>query len=416
MPQRRVSNLVKDSKTGIWNFRYEKDGKQKWKSLGTRSEREAERLAKPLRAELAARRHGVQIIEQKPLGPTWDEVVRAYEKDETRPDNPKTWSRYKTDLKRIGTFLSEIGLRPAQITVSSVIEFVTECRADELSTSSIKNALTAWNRCMDAARHAKLVDENPVEQYDRSRLRKDAQRMNPPLNGEFDRLLPELREALPTYELFVEFLHRTGCRATEALKARRSDVFRDERGDLRIHLHEGVKRDRPRAILLNSAEELLDRLPPSGRLFPGLAETISNVSSKWGAFFDKRRADEEAAAELESRPIDGWRLRRWRLHDHRHAFAINAIVEGADLYDLSAHLGHSSVKTTEIYLSEIERLPVAQRRSLRLTWTKGRRRVDPDADEQPEVKLSAEALRAMDEAAGEEPPAQAAMIRRNNRR
>jgi integrase len=42
--------------------------------------------------------------------------------------------------------------------------------------------------------------------------------------------------------------------------------------------------------------------------------------------------------------------KRFRLHDLRHAYAIAQIRAGRDIYDLSHHLGHSSVKVTEIYL------------------------------------------------------------------
>jgi integrase len=40
----------------------------------------------------------------------------------------------------------------------------------------------------------------------------------------------------------------------------------------------------------------------------------------------------------------------FRIHDLRHAYAIAEIRADRDIYDLSHHLGHSSVKVTEIYL------------------------------------------------------------------
>jgi integrase/recombinase XerD len=38
------------------------------------------------------------------------------------------------------------------------------------------------------------------------------------------------------------------------------------------------------------------------------------------------------------------------VHDLRHRFAIAWLKAGGDIYRLSRHLGHASVKTTEIYL------------------------------------------------------------------
>lgn len=43
----------------------------------------------------------------------------------------------------------------------------------------------------------------------------------------------------------------------------------------------------------------------------------------------------------------------FRFHDLRHLFAVEALRKGMGIYELSQHLGHTSVKTTEIYLSHL---------------------------------------------------------------
>ena len=48
---------------------------------------------------------------------------------------------------------------------------------------------------------------------------------------------------------------------------------------------------------------------------------------------------------------DGKPAVRFRFHDLRHLFAVEALRGGMGIYRLSQHLGHTSVKTTEIYLS-----------------------------------------------------------------
>jgi integrase/recombinase XerD len=53
----------------------------------------------------------------------------------------------------------------------------------------------------------------------------------------------------------------------------------------------------------------------------------------------------EAREKKAQRPF-----RRFRVHDLRHGFAIRALRSGMDIYSLSRHLGHTSVKTTEVYL------------------------------------------------------------------
>ena len=48
---------------------------------------------------------------------------------------------------------------------------------------------------------------------------------------------------------------------------------------------------------------------------------------------------------------------KFRCHDLRHKFAIDYLTAGGDIYELSRILGHSSVKTTEIYLAYAGTIP-----------------------------------------------------------
>jgi integrase/recombinase XerD len=45
------------------------------------------------------------------------------------------------------------------------------------------------------------------------------------------------------------------------------------------------------------------------------------------------------------------RLSPSRFHGLRHQCAVEALRDGMSIYALSKHLGHTSVKTTEIYLA-----------------------------------------------------------------
>ena len=70
---------------------------------------------------------------------------------------------------------------------------------------------------------------------------------------------------------------------------------------------------------------------------------------------DTGEAFAEAASDYTHfrRKLDGKRegFRRFRFHDLRHLYAVEALRGGRSIYDLSQHLGHTSVKTTEIYLA-----------------------------------------------------------------
>jgi integrase/recombinase XerD len=55
----------------------------------------------------------------------------------------------------------------------------------------------------------------------------------------------------------------------------------------------------------------------------------------------------EAAGEDPGEPD----FRPFTFHHLRHRFAVDYLKGGGSIYDLQQHLGHSSVKTTEIYLA-----------------------------------------------------------------
>ena len=62
----------------------------------------------------------------------------------------------------------------------------------------------------------------------------------------------------------------------------------------------------------------------------------------------------EAMRKVEAQEREAGRpFRPFRAHDLRHGFAIRALQRGMGIYGLSRHLGHTSVKTTEIHLRHL---------------------------------------------------------------
>jgi integrase/recombinase XerD len=62
--------------------------------------------------------------------------------------------------------------------------------------------------------------------------------------------------------------------------------------------------------------------------------------------FSKATRAAQKAAQKEGREFTGFRF-----HDLRHWFAVEWLRSGRSIYDLQKHLGHSTIATTEIYLS-----------------------------------------------------------------
>nr|WP_181441940.1 tyrosine-type recombinase/integrase [Swingsia samuiensis] len=72
-----------------------------------------------------------------------------------------------------------------------------------------------------------------------------------------------------------------------------------------------------------------------------LGERYTNVSGRFRILTSKAMLDKG---------------RHFRCHDLRHTHAIRALQSGAFIYDVARALGHSSVKTTEVYTAWLTRI------------------------------------------------------------
>jgi integrase/recombinase XerD len=61
-------------------------------------------------------------------------------------------------------------------------------------------------------------------------------------------------------------------------------------------------------------------------------------------------------------------FRPFRFHDQRHWHAVQWLKDGRSIYDLQHRLGHSSIKTTELYCEYLT--PAEQRLAKQQTGTK----------------------------------------------
>ena len=148
--------------------------------------------------------------------------------------------------------------------------------------------------------------------------------------------------------LFV-WLRETGMRLGEALHLRRADIHPC---GSRATLRHGVKGNRrsgqkTRVIALGRAADLLPELRQEGRLFGDLPLNVAKVSTGYGQWCRQRQAREDRLAEREGREPRA--LRRFRIHDLRHAFAMASVVDHPNRPgELRDHMGHQKFATTEV--------------------------------------------------------------------
>ncbi|MGG5812570.1 tyrosine-type recombinase/integrase [Falsiroseomonas sp. CW058] len=245
-------------------------------------------------------------------------------------------TRYLSSIAQLdATFGS---LRMDAITGASVAAYVSS-RSGHATNATIRRDLTALSRLLSACVAWGWRTDNPAAAFDRSIIRERRSPIRPPDRSSFELVLAEAPAAVAG---ILRLLDQTGMREGEAVNLDAGDIDRSL-GQITLLV---TKTSRPRTIDWRTpggdAGPLLREAPLSGLVFPSVGgRAYANFSSNVGQVMRRLEARERAAR----RPF-----RRFRVHDLRHGFAIRWLKGGGNIYDLSRHLGHTSVKTTEIYL------------------------------------------------------------------
>lgn len=308
-------------------------GQRHRECLHTTSEREALKRLSEIRDRLAVAHTEAERFSFKEAVVEWSDTFLPGKKW-------KTTKRYLLSLKALDGTFGDVYLD--QITPKLLGRFIATRRKDEVTNQTIKNDLTALSTILRVAMANGWIDANPAATYDRRILAHKAAQQKPPSAAVVARVLAyKRRKGKDRLRALVAFLHASGCRLGEATRLRWRDV------DLTAGTVTLVEtKTRPRTIRLrtrggDAAAVLtrLDRHPHSDFVFwHDDGQPFRQASPRLRDLY-KRVAKAEEAEKREF-PL-------FRTHDLRHAFAIGWLNAGGDIYELSRHLGHSSVKTTE---------------------------------------------------------------------
>lgn len=281
---------------------------------------------------------------------------------------PKVQSRYKDSVRLAGHFFADLKLR--DVTKRAIAEYVRARKAGfhfrepdgvlrkiaPVTNATIRRDLTALSSVFRAAVASGIADENPARAWDRSVIKERRTVIVPPTIEEIETVASYAR---PTLARMIRFAAYTGVRLGEAVGIEWRDV-RLDRGEV---LLPRTKVSRPRTVRLStpggdatgsfgsgagSPQGLIRHVSCPLVFWMGDGTRMSNASGNFARLM--KRAIEQEAEKNQS-------LRRFRFHDLRHAFAVRWLLSGGDIYALSRHLGHTSVKTTEIYLGYLADSP-----------------------------------------------------------
>lgn len=343
MPKGKRPNIYRRGET--WWARVTVAGVERRSSLRTGDERVAERRAKEWRERLIAEAH---FGENRPR---WEEAFVKWSAHISTHVGPKTAQRYAVSLGQIDRHLA--GLYLDQIDKRLVSEIVAARRGARVSTATIRRDLTALSSVLAWAEDEYDLDGNPAL----ARLKKLKERRDPIVLPDVRDIERVIARAPGAFATLIRAAWLTGARQDElaSLERRRVDW---QRAQMTV-----IGKGRKLRVVPLTAEALdtLRRAPAhitSPWLFHHDGEPYRNVASRF--------AEMTASARLSAHDF-----RRFRFHDLRHRFAVDYLKAGGSIYSLQGILGHSSIKTTEIYLAyltpdEADRAKLGAQSSARL--------------------------------------------------
>lgn len=265
---------------------------------------------------------------------SWKQAVAAYIEHETGQIAPTTAKRYAVSLMRCEPFFS--GQSIAEIDGASIWTFM-QARRRWATPATIRRDLTAVSRVLEYAEARGWREGNPT--LSKRRLLKE--RRDPivlPEAGSMDMLLAS---ASRRFGAVIRCALHTGCRQNELVFSTWKNF--DAGARTLVVVGKGNKR-RTISLSPEATSHILATPPTLGSPYIFCREDGTPFRQAASDFTHFRRAA-ETKAKKEGKPF-----RRFRFHDLRHLYAVNALKAGMSIYDLQKHLGHSTIGVTEMYL------------------------------------------------------------------
>ena len=260
----------------------------------------------------------------------------------------RTREAYQADFKDFGEFVSKnFGpiSHPRDVTKTHLIAFRDYLR-EKYSPTSINRKLSALASLFRELQGARIIDVNPVEGVRRPQSIPKHPRLgfsDEEVNRILDSHSTETLQGLST-KAILSFLLYTGCRISEALAVKVSDI--EDRGNLKVVVIRG-KGEKIRTLplhpkLLKVIMELVDRRrkEPKDYLF-------TRVKGHGPGNEPMRR---QSVGELLKATLRRLQLDQNRsLHSSRRTVISNLLENGARIESVAELAGHANINTTQRY-------------------------------------------------------------------
>lgn len=317
------TNLYK--RQGVWYARVQIGGRDHRRSLRTGTKSVAlKKLRRILNKAEADKDVGAETH-------TWKFAVAEWVVAMADSVKPSVLLRYRRSLKAIRPLMD--GLIIEQITTKTIAKIVKTRRAEGVTNATIKRDLTAVSSVLRYCCAQGWREDNPAKTYDRTVIRERRDPIILPLEEDID---ATVKRATPGMAAAIRYAQYTGMRQEEVFSLEWEQV-REGVSDL-----SKTKTSRPRAV------------PNDERAVGTLSGTKKHATSSWVFWrVDGQRYKNISSnfRQLIRKLIKEKKIKRaFKFHHLRHWFAVDFLRKGGNIYMLQKHLGHTSIRTTEMYL------------------------------------------------------------------
>ena len=241
------------------------------------------------------------------------------------------------------TFVNKNNIKLEEVTPTLIEKYVIE-REDEngIQTRTAGKVLSSLRTLFKFLKNEKIVESNPAKLVEKP---KDPVILPHTISeDEIEELLDQFDDDLlgrRDYALF-ELIYSSGMRISEAVSLNVSSWRRDEKA-----INVIGKRNKERIVFVgdiafDAVEDYLWNVRP---------KLLSKKNQKEQALFLNRRGGRltRQAAHLRFQECTHTLGLDATIHTLRHSFASHMIKNGADIRSVQEMLGHSDIKTTQIY-------------------------------------------------------------------
>ena len=324
-------------KRGLWYYAYYLGGKRRYKALQTKDDKTAKRAQKILDGQFEQRRLGMT-----PTRCSVEEGLAEFMTAKETTLAERSLERYQSQVARISAWLKDLGVDSwHKLTSDHAEDFVRRMNKEKLAPKTVADVTSLVRSILRWLWKTGRISEISVREWPTIKARAaQPDRLGCYSDKEIEALLEyfQFREFRPT----LAFAAYTGARREEIRLARVGDVRLDLGVVVLInHKTETTSENATRSV----------RIHP--KLLPILVERVAGRKRE-DILFPELRTHSLSWPHVQIRAgCKALNIQYRRFHGIRHTFVSHLLAGGADLREVMAAAGHTSIETTAKYLHKV---------------------------------------------------------------